>query len=152
GARRRVLRRRQEAARAVSLLLFARLGDEDLAARRPESVLHDGRQPTGLVRFAHVGHRAAQRVHRSCRRDVLDADAMDHSIVVVARPTNASAAALRKRSRCQTIARLRGGMRLPKGSATYAGLRGLTTSCGTTATPSPSATSPTRVPLSSLRK
>ena len=46
----------------------------------------------------------------------------------------------------------RGGMRVPNGNATSAGLRGLTTSRGTTATPSPSATRPISVPLSSVRK
>ena len=81
GAERIHVRQRQEAVGAVRALVGPGLGDEGVAAAREERVLHDGRQPDRVVRFAHVGPGRALGVHRPGRRDVLAAAALDGSLI-----------------------------------------------------------------------
>ena len=67
--------------------------------------------------------------------------------------TNASAAGERKRSRCHDDREIgRGGTGSPRGTTATSRSLGSTMSRGTSATPSPSATTPWTVPLSSERK
>jgi signal peptidase I len=72
-----------------------RLRDQVVAAARRRRVLRDGRQPARLLRLAHLGPRRTFRVHRTRRRDVLAADALDGSLRSPASSANASEAALR---------------------------------------------------------